>query len=162
MLPTSLVSLSREQAWRHLAGQSSNLKRTVHPPPPPPGSLCRLWALKRFQSRKHFSYTQYSKAYFPFVSFPPLSLLFLFIFIFYKTGEKSELDWGEVTHFSTKVQNCLQKAKLGVLTTGLPSQASLSPDVLQIRLGIHSGSRPTRWGGEASFSPCPGGERASS
>lgn len=43
----------------------------------------------------------------PFVSFPPLLLLFLFIFIFYKTGEKSEVGWGEVTHFSTKVQNCL-------------------------------------------------------
>lgn len=33
--------------------------------------------------------------------------LLLFIFIFYKTGEKSELGWGQVTHFSTKVQNCL-------------------------------------------------------
>lgn len=34
-------------------------------------------------------------------------LLLLFIFIFYKTGEKSELGWGQGTRFSTKVQNCL-------------------------------------------------------
>lgn len=30
----------------------------------------------------------------------------LFLF-FLKTGKKSELGWGQVTHFSTKIQNCL-------------------------------------------------------
>ena len=80
-----------------------------------------------------------------FLLFPfPIIMFFLFSFIFYKTGEKSELDWGEVTHFSTKVQNCLWKVHLRV-PAGPPRGGGPGkplPESPSERAGVHSGSGP--------------------
>lgn len=73
------------------------------PSQPLPLSPSPLSRVSRAESSEFILSTQRNS--FPLFPFPPY-YVFLIQFYFLKTGEKSELGWGEVTHVSTKVQNC--------------------------------------------------------